>query len=194
MDALAKSLAPGFLVRCLFAGAFFLVALRLPGPLAGFPVVDKDGAWIPLSLIALVAGYTAYTVHRASLYPLIESWFSSGAMTRLRGTHPLIARRVTDGLLHKWAIGRSEPEAKLEQGARIAVWADSTQFLYASAWSVALGAIARRTLDSHSTAVHFPLVALGASLLILALLSDWRLNTVIEAWTGKQSPEAKGEA
>ena len=61
MDALAKSLAPGFLVRCLFAGAFFLVALRLPGPLAGFPVVDKDGAWIPLSLIALKLPATRLT-------------------------------------------------------------------------------------------------------------------------------------
>lgn len=161
MDTLIKALAPGLLFRSLFAGFFFLVSFRTPGHHEVFPPLKELSQALPLlASSALIVGFTAYTLHRAVLYPLLETALNSTGLRTIRHRLPLIYSHVVRGFLEKWSRGRSTDAGLVEQEMKIAAWADGVHFLYVSSLCIAFGSLARRSVDPGTYTWSAPLLIL----------------------------------
>ncbi len=180
MDSILKSFSIGFLLRILFAGAFFMisycVATRTPQELAKIDGTSMLTVALPISLFA---GVTAYGLHRSLVFPIIEYLFDTARANELRKHKPLISDSTIKVLLRRWDRAAEDGAKRgCERARRLTVWADYTQLQYTSVICIALGAVAGVTIVPGRHQPYWPLIALAAFLLLAAVVSDWRLRSV----------------
>ena len=118
MDAILKSFSVGFLLRSVFAGAFFVLTYveATKNTLAEIHV--NAGNIFAVGLVfALVAGVTVYGVHRSVIYPLFE-WGLYAEWAKRCRTKPrrrFISKNVIDGLVRRWddKAGNADAHARM---------------------------------------------------------------------------------
>jgi hypothetical protein len=180
VDSILKSFSISFLLRCLFAGAFFLIsfiiASRTPQELSKLDVTVVLTVTLPVSLFA---GVTAYGLHRSLVYPLIEWMFDTERAKKMRKGMPLISDSTINSLLRRWDRA-TEDQSQLgcERGRRLTVWADYTQLQYTSVICIILGAIFGVIVVPGLHGRCWPLINFAVILFIAAAISDWRLRSV----------------
>lgn len=181
MDSILKAFSFQFLLRSIFAGAFFPISFKVansgPSALLTLDVSTLLTAGLP---IALLAGVNLYGVHRSVIYPCIEWLMNSTTAVRLRRALPLISPQTIQVLREQWTASAETGKEKQEFCKHFAVWADYAHLQYASAVAIGSGALAH-SLIVKPEPIYWPLLLLGVSLLLAALVSDWRLHRVREA-------------
>src|SRR4051812_35869409 len=105
MDTIIQSLSLGLLLRCVFAGFFFVIsyytAAHHPDEFSEIKKLDT----IQLIPMTLFIGVVAYSVHRSLLYPVIEWFHNTGRVVTLRTKIPLISGATIDSLRRRWDRG-----------------------------------------------------------------------------------------
>ena len=179
MEPILKSFSISFLLRSVFAGAYFVISYYVAShnPREFAQIVGATILSVALP-VALFAGVTAYGIHRSLLYPFIESWFDSGQGHALRRWMPLIRGATIDMLLRRWDRGAEKDECDCERARHVAIWADYTHLQYASTLCIALGALLGKTIVPGKHPPYWPLVILATLLLLAAFVSDWRLHSI----------------
>jgi hypothetical protein len=196
-----KDLSIGFLLRSFFTGVFFVISYRVGREGYFFPTVeDILKVYVP---VALVAGVTAYALHRALVYPLLfESWLDSGWGIKLRNRRlgRLIRKETVDRIIRNWdakgQIGKfgqnnnSPEDSRKDMVQRnLRTWADYTHQLYCSALCILLGAITVVSIDGiRHHPVSWPITSLMFILILSGLISDWRLRVVQDVFSGTAPP------
>lgn len=181
MDGILQALSLGFLLRSIFAGAFFLISFRVASMgtagLLTFAPSDLVSMGLP---VALFVGVTVYGLHRSLFYPCIELPLNSGWAQATRKKCPLISDRTTSVLYDQWTAGFAEDKRIQEIMGHMAVWADYAHLQYASSFAIGAGLALHRAIAGDSTAQNWLLLFLAALFMLAALISDWRLHGVRE--------------
>lgn len=179
MEALISALQVGFLLRSLIAGAYFVAAYAFAkGGIAELSALPTAGA--RLAFLVILVGITAYTLHRALVYPFIESFFNSRTAQSLRrsGRVRFVSPETVKVLKDLWcAAEQSSPDKAAI--SHIRTWADYTHVLYVSSFSL-VGGISLAEFTAQSAYDPRIVIALSYVMLVGALLSDWRLHAVRE--------------
>jgi hypothetical protein len=167
MEDAIKSFQPGFLLRSLFAGAFFPIAYYVcshsPPPYFYIGVGKEDIAL--LALISLLAGVTTYALHRSIVYPLIECildiWYPR-----------LISDLTIDRIQRYWEPSQIE--------SKLSTWGDYSHSQYCTALCIGLGALAARLFAVGSSLRDNWALLLSSMVLFFAagFISDCRLRAV----------------
>jgi hypothetical protein len=182
VDSILKSFEISFLLRSMFAGAFFVisyyVASHTPQELAKIDDAVVLSVALPVSVFA---GVTAYGIHRSLFFPLIEYCFDSACATRLRKWLPLISSSTMELILRRWdRAAEDKNKWECERAKRLTVWADYTQLQYTSTLCIGLGALVGKTIVPGQHAPFWPLIGLAIFLFVAAIVSDWRLHSMDE--------------
>lgn len=181
MDTILKSLHIGFLLRCLFAGAYFVVAYQFTSSGSNAFVKLDSSAVLSVALpVALLAGVTIYSLHRSVVYPLIEWFLNSDVARGWRQCAPLISPNTKSVLRSQWFIGVKKEEENAAIVRHLTNWADHTHMQYASGICLALGSMACRLFETGVYEKSCPIVIAVFLFLVSGLLSDWRLHSVRE--------------
>ncbi len=181
MDSLLKSLSLSFLLRSVFAGAFFVISYQVAACgiqtlLAG----DTSRLFAVALPVSLFVGFTIYALHRSLLYPIVEFLLESGNVKRFRQRCPLIRDTTVDTLIKLWGYGAKPEEKTQEHAQRLAAWADVTHFNYLSALCIGAGAAFRVITAPGNYPPCWPLIFLAVAFTVAGLTSDWRLKRVRE--------------
>jgi hypothetical protein len=176
MDAILKSFSISFLLRSTLSGAFFVLSLWVA---TGLCLQEEQRASITLIIgIAIFAGATVYSCHRAVVYPLLEWFFDSKSAESLRRRCPLIATHSIERMIERWGWSSSADDINNTIYAHTSTWADYTHFLYASSLAVILGGVTGCMIAGSLLSPNFPLVLLIGLLFLVAFVSDWRLHSL----------------
>lgn len=181
MDAIVQSLSLGLLLRCIVAGASFVISYFTA---TDYPQQFEKIGTLGLSELlplALLVGVVAYSIHRSLIYPIIEWFMNADWVQSVRRFVPLISKSTITSLVRRWRRGADDGEAGIcrEHAKHISVWADYTHLQYASALCVGLGALAAQAVTPKlALEPNRPLIFVTALFLTSALISDWRLRSV----------------
>ena len=183
MDSILKSLHLGFLLRCLFAGAYFVVAYQFTsGGSKAFMKLDSSAVLSVALPVALLAGVTIYSLHRSVVYPGLEYVLNSDTAIGWRQCAPFISTNTKLVLKSQWSIGVEKEKANAAIVSHFTTWADHTHLQYASGICLALGSMACRFFEPGEYIVSWPIVFAVSLFVGSGLLSDWRLHSVREAF------------
>jgi len=187
MDAMDSILSAfsniGFLLRSVFAGAFFVVSYYVATHARLEPEKIEPSSLLSVAFpVALFVGVTAYGIHRSLVFPIIEACFDLNGCINWRAKNGrLILKSTVEKLLDRWKRAvEDKQKTDSELAKRLTVWADYTQLQYVSALCVVLGAFAGKVVTPGPHPPHGPLVWATIILLLAALISDWRLRAVDE--------------
>lgn len=181
MEPLLKSFSLGFLLRSVFAGAFFVIAYQIAAEGTQAVLhIDSPGLLAAAFPISLFSGVIIYGLHRALLYPFVEYVFHTSAGKKTREQFPLISNATVDALLDIWGMGAEVDKKTQEYARKTSEWADFTHLHYASALCIGAGAAARVIIVPGNYRPYWPLILLFFVLLVAGLVSDWRLKRVRE--------------
>ena len=182
MDSILKAFSIGFLLRSVFSGIFFVIAYYVasddPYDLAKIESTLLFSVALP---VALFAGVTAYGIHRSLVYPNIEWWFDSESGKMWRKRLPLISPSTIHTLLWRW--GQGEEQAKWDCkviNEHFNTWADFIHLQFTSTLSIVLGAIVGFIVVPGPLSLYWPLIGLAVLFLLAALVSDWRIHTMLD--------------
>lgn len=156
----------------------FCMASHSPAEIAKVNVASVLSSTLTVLPLALFAGVTTYTLHRALIFPWIEWYFDSSAGKRHRKRVSLITQSTLDTLLRRWDRGFEGSEREKERSRRLTVWADYTQLQYASVLNIVFGAVVGCRVTSGQHGASWFLVGLSLILSLAAFTSDWRLHAV----------------
>jgi hypothetical protein len=180
VDSILKSFSIGFLLRSVFAGAFFMISYYVASHSPKEHLkIDSTTIFSVVLPVALFAGVTAYGIHRSLLFPIIECCFDSGRARRIRRRIPLVSASTKKMLLRRWDRGAEDKtKCACERARHSTVWADYTHLQYASSLCIALGAFVGVIIVPGEHSIYWPLVGLAVLLFLAAIVSDWRLHSV----------------
>ncbi len=192
MEAILKNFSIGFLLRSVFAGAFFLVSYySAENGLENLPSANLGGSITPVLLLSLFVGVVAYGFHRSLFYPFVE-WFLNGTrVTKFRTDRlPLISPQSVRILIAIWGRG---PDAKDGAGyaRHVSTWADYVHLQYVSAECIGFGALASRILHPGTHEWSCALILLAMAFILAGLVSDWRLHVIGDALLRKLDSESR---
>lgn len=185
MDSFWKSFSIGFLLRSAFSGYLSLMSFFfLVEPYKIFDFKETNNlklflqSWPLLLILSMFIGTTINGIHRAVIYPFIESIKDSGFANRLRNKYhlSLISNNSADFMINYWKIKKSEKTTE---------WGDSTHLQYISGLSlifgsfVAAGVVREKHMKIEKMQDTFLLFCLlGLLFYFSGLISDWRLKFV----------------
>lgn len=186
-----RALGVSFLLRSLFAGAFFPISYYVfshPAPPYRYFGYDSEDILYFGLPIALISGISAYALHRSVLYPCLEFLLDHRWLGNLRRRcccfkkreHcyccSLISQATIERLRRTWgSLENSEIELKLT------TWGDYAHHHYCSAICILLGALIARYVAEDPHLRWLPLTFGTLIFFAAGLISDWRLRTVREA-------------
>ncbi|TXT16825.1 MAG: hypothetical protein FD138_4679 [Planctomycetota bacterium] len=181
MEEILKAFSVSFLLRSIFAGVFFPISYCSGRyGLDGLESALKDSVVTTLS-ISLFAGVTAYGFHRSMIYPLLEWGLNSKCAEKHRSTcFSLVSNTTMEVLLSRWKRTGANANQEDENAKHFTTWADYTHLQYVSAECIAFGAIACRIVAKEKLSFSWPLTLLAVLLAVAAIVSDWRLHSVLE--------------
>jgi hypothetical protein len=179
MSQLLGVFSPGFLLRCLFSGAYFCVAFVVATP------ASQDFGSIKLTLtssigISLFAGVATYTFHRSAIYAVLEWALNARRAKKCRAAYPLISRRTIQLLLRQWARPAVGDEIARERARHFSTWGDYVHLQYTSALCLLLGASCGALVTDGKVEPYAPLILVGFVLFLAGLVADWRLHAISE--------------
>lgn len=134
----------------------------------------------PALIMALFAGVAVYSIHRGIIFSLLE-WFANGKKgERWRKRWPLIRNATVKFLVSNWdRIVTKGDNVSVVREQRIIGWADNTHFQFTACWCVIAGALSGTPLVN-GVDPNPPLIILGWAFFTSALVSDWRLRSIID--------------
>jgi hypothetical protein len=188
MESVLKSFSVSFLLRSVFAGAFFVISYQVAvcGPASLGYWLKSTNLFAVAVPIALVAGVSIYGLHRALLYPLIECLLDSGWCKHWRSRCPLIRDETVEVLVKSWDMAAEDSKRMQERAQQASAWADFTHLQYVSCLCIAGGAIVGNWVVGFSgREFSCPLIVLAFIFFIAGLISDWRLKRVRDYMLGK---------
>ncbi len=192
MDSIIKNFSIGFLIRSIFAGAFFLISyLSAKNGLHSLPDAVIQHDVVKITALSVFVGVVAYGLHRSFLYPIVEFLLDSPCAKSRRSKGCTLIRKTTvDSLLARWS--RCEKDKKDETIAKhISVWADYAHLQYVSAECVIFGAIVSRCIGTTESHFSWPMTRLILAFLAAAFVSDWRLHSVEDEVVAREEAAAK---
>jgi len=181
LDALLKTVPIALFFRGIIPGAFFVLSCAVAfGGWQRVTHFDGEGLlsmWLPA---AAFAGIVVYTIHRSVFYAVIEALLNWTEPLRRRRSDwfRLIRKSTVSEIIWRWKTS-GEKRDVTDLMRHISVWSDYAHFQYASAWCIALGAISGRAIAGGAGKWDCPLTVLFFVLLGCALISDWRLQTLV---------------
>ena len=179
MEPLLRPFTLSFLLRSLFAGAFFVVSYTVAAQGAAALVPAATTLLFSLALpLSLFAGVAVYGVHRALIYPLVEYVLGTSRAKRWRESCPLIANVTVEALLKIWAMAAENGKETQERARNATVWGDVVHQQYVSALCIVAGASTRVLTVPGEYVWHWPLFFLAVLFLGAGLVADWRLNRI----------------
>jgi hypothetical protein len=189
METVLKSFSVGFLLRSVFAGAFFVLAYCSATRNTCAQVeVNAANVFYFGVVLALVAGVTVYGIHRSAIYPWFE-WFlyaDWAKRVRERRGFRLISDNVICDLVKRWddkaeeAQGASRMRSRAEQ---ITLWGDYIHLQYTSAWCILFGYLAGKLAGRPGEMRYWGLfTAIAVFFVVSATSSAWRSRSVEEHW------------
>ena len=179
MDTIVKSFSPSFLLRSTFSGFFFVISMLVATGKCNPDATQLSAVPVAVS-IAVLAGVTTYTLHRSLFYPAIEWLFDTDRAIALRRILPLISEATTTKLLRKWDQFAGE-DKDTERAKHVTTWADYAHFQYVAAECIGLWAFVGTSLDAVGEySPHSPLILTAVAFTIAAMVSDWRLNALLD--------------
>lgn len=180
MEEILKNFSFSFVLRSIFAGAFLPISYYSAqhGLVQLAESADQIDVVKTLSA-SLFARVVAYGFHRSVIYPLIEwplnSERSQGCRT---GGFTLISQKTIALLFARWK--RSDIISSEDIGKHLNVWADYTHLHYVSAECIIFGAIGYAAISgTDDLRFSWPLFLLTLLFFVAALVSDWRLHSVL---------------
>ena len=144
METVLRSFSLGFLLRSVFAGAFFVLTYSVATKNTSAEVHVNAGNLFSFGMVfALIAGVTVYGIHRAVIYPWFEWSLDAGWAKRSRQCGlTLINDNVIRELVNKWdrKAKKDNEHAKMRcRTEQITLWADYIHLQYDSAWCIVTG-------------------------------------------------------
>lgn len=183
MDGVLKSLSIGHLLRSVFAGSFFVLSYVVAGNGSNSLLqVHSSQALSSALLVALVSGVTVYGLHRALAYPMVEQIMNSPWAQSIRAKWPLISDATVTVLKDLWTLASEPGKEKQERAKHAVLWADYIHLQYVSALCIGSGTLVRVVTEPGQYTPHWPFLFLAALFTTAALVSDWRLHRVREAF------------
>jgi hypothetical protein len=189
MDTILKSFSLGFLLRSVFAGAFFVLSYCVATSGYNFAAEKLISVGLPC---ALIAGVTVYGLHRSLIYPVLEWGFNADWAKRLRATKQklwkqefrwtLISQNTINNLVVRWDSKSKEGKKLRCRFNQIATWADYIHLQYTSALCIIFGSLAGVIVTGGHHPINLPLLGLFISLFIAGIVSNWRSHSVEEHW------------
>jgi hypothetical protein len=181
MNQLVGLLSPGLLVRSLFSGVFFIVAFviaRDGSPaLATSALIHDVGTFL---LFSLVAGVTAYTLHRSLTFAVLEWILNADAAAKWRSRIPLISDATIEVLLRQWKGTAEIGKERQEVARHLSTWGDYIHLQYTSALCIALGACCGRLAVCEGGRVYWPIAVVALLFVLAALVANWRVLRIRE--------------
>ena len=189
METILKSFSLGFLLRSVFAGAFFVLTYSVATKGTSAAIYVNSGNIFSLGMVfALVAGVTVYGIHRSVIFPLFE-WFLVAKWAkdwRKSKYLRLISDNVIYDLVRRWDSKAEKAERHTQMRHRteqITVWADYIHLQYTSAWCILGGYLAGGFVGQSCDMRYWRLlIAIAGFFAFAATASAWRARSVEEYW------------
>ena len=185
MDTILKSFSLSFLLRSVFAGAFFVLSFCVAAKGGKNPlIIDSSNVFTVGLPFALIAGVVVYGIHRSVLYPLAE-WILNAdwAKRRRKKWQTLISKNSIEHLVTDWDLRAKAEKREQYRAQQIVIWADYVHFQYVSAWCIAFGGWTGMVIEGGRYQVQWPLFWLTGMFLVAATISNWRSHSVREHWS-----------
>ncbi len=131
--------------------------------------------------IGLFVGVVVYGIHRSIIYPIVESFFDSNYGRLWRRGMPLISLASIQTILWRWRINKDKDVVDLNQvNKNLNRWANYIHMQFTSSLCTILGIVVGLLLNHCRHPSIWLLIFISFILFIAALISDWRLHSVMD--------------
>jgi hypothetical protein len=182
MNQVLNSFTIKDLLRNLFSGIFFVVSfVCFTCKKDLFEIFNNQTLFTIAVPFSLFIGVVIYSLHRSLFYPWLEYLFDSRFGKKLRNRMPLLSTSSFEIIIWRWGQEKFPTEISINKvNENLNKWADYIHFQYSSSictfCGIFLGSLSNHCRNPHS----WLLIFIGFLLFFAALVSDWRLHSLID--------------